>query len=259
MTRRSATLRGHWLRAAAAAALAAGWLGACATANENAPLAPKTLGKIEYYPYQVKGFQNTYPHREVVVLMPVDARKFNEPGATEHGPDNGNPMIGVILSADGKAAERIYSTPLAPIVQEALVKAVDESGMTAVASNQPLGSALKDTKADYVLESRITDGWVSRHRGPNSQGETIWFTAARFALDVTLYKPPFRVAFWQGRSADKYNDPPTDTYGMSSDVDTAIYDDPVEVMSVAFTRALAGVFKLNDLHTLVAQDTIRAH
>ena len=54
------------------AVLAAG----CATAGggAQAPAATTSIQKLEYYPFQVKGYQNSYPHRTVMVLMPTDAR-----------------------------------------------------------------------------------------------------------------------------------------------------------------------------------------
>lgn len=246
------------------AALAALILAACATTvqQEIAAEPPTSLETLSYFPFQVKGYQNRYPRRRILVLMPVDARDFKDAAGQSHAPDNGNPATGVILGPDGAVVQRVYSTPLGLIVQGGIVRAADEAGMLATASNDTLEVALKETNEDYVLASKITRCWVNKHTGtdanaPSSAGPG-WFTAADVALDVTIYKPPFDVAFWQGESAATYNDPPADNgSGMGDDV--PIYDRPSEVLSVALTRAVAGIFKREALHALMVQDTVRAH
>jgi hypothetical protein len=46
----------------------------------------------------------------------------------------------------------------------------------------------------------------------------------------------------------------------SADDDSAIYDEPGQVMSVALTRAVAGIFDRDDLRTLITQDRmVRPH
>src|ERR1035441_1102460 len=45
------------------------------------PSAPTSVQTVEYYPYQVKGYQNSYPHRTIVVLLPADSRDLNGPNA----------------------------------------------------------------------------------------------------------------------------------------------------------------------------------
>jgi hypothetical protein len=72
-------------------------------------------------------------------------------------------MVGVILAPDGGVVQRIYSSPLGPVVQSALVRSADEAGMLATASNDTLEAALKETNEDYVLASRITRCWVNKH------------------------------------------------------------------------------------------------
>jgi hypothetical protein len=75
-------------------------------------------------------------------------------------------------------------------------------------------------------------------------------------LKVDIYKPPFAIPFWQGVSTDTYNDPPADNgSGMGDEI--PIYAHPGQVLSVALTRAVAGIFKREPLHALVIQDTIR--
>jgi len=73
---------------------------------------------------------------------------------------------------------------------------------------------------------------------------------------VAIYKPPFPVPFWQSSSAAEYNDPPTPAAGARPEDETEIYDQPGEVLSVALTRAVAGIFRRDDLRTLVLQDVI---
>jgi hypothetical protein len=250
------------LRIAALAAAAAGILTACATTAQqriaNEP--PTAVENLEYYPFQVKGYQNSYPHRRILVLMPVDARDFKDAAGQNHDPEGNDPAVGVELGPSGEVVQRIYSSPFTPILQQAIVRSAQEAGMDARPSNESLESALKNINEDYILASRVTGCWVNKHSaadtasGPSGPA---WFTTADMALAVTIYKPPFNVAFWQGTSAATYNDPPADNgTGMGDDV--PIYDQPGQVLSVALTRAVAGVFKRDELHSLVLEDKVSA-
>ena len=53
-------------------------LAGCSTVNEGGggtAAAPTTSTQtLEYYPYQVKGYQNSYPKKTIEILMPADAR-----------------------------------------------------------------------------------------------------------------------------------------------------------------------------------------
>jgi hypothetical protein len=250
---------GSQVVAIALAACAALLITACATTiqQEIAAEPPTSVEALSYFPFQVKGYQNSYPRRRILVLMPVDARDFKDAGGQSHAPLDGNPATGVMLGPDAAVVQRVYSSPLGPVLQGAIMRAADEAGMVATASNDTLEAALKENKEDYILTSRITRCWVNKHTGkdPNlspSEGPG-WFTTADVALDLTVYKPPFNVAFWQGESSATYNDPPADNgSGMGDDV--PIYDRPGEVLSVALTRAVAGIFKRETLHALVVQD-----
>jgi len=110
---------------------------------------------------------------------------------------------------------------------------------------------------DYVLVSKITRGWASKHHGADGQFGPIWTTEARFRLDVTVYKPPFTVPFWQGASSSIYTDPPVGSFGLGPEDEAGIYDEPGQVLSVALTRAVAGIFDRPELRTLVQGDEIR--
>jgi hypothetical protein len=252
------------LLVAALAAMAAALIAACATTSvqqEIAAAPPTTIETLSYFPFQVKGYQSSYPRRRILVLMPVDARDFKDTAGQSHEPDGSNPATGVMLGPDGAVVQRIYSSPLGPILQGAIVRSADEAGMLATASNDTLEAALKKTDEDYILSSKITRCWVNKHVGGDSSSSSsssagpAWFTTADVALDVTIYKPPFNVAFWQGQSAATYNDPPADNgSGMGDDV--PIYDRPSQVLSVALTRAVAGIFKREALHALVLQDAV---
>jgi hypothetical protein len=246
---------------ALAAIAAAALFAACATTvqQEIAAEPPTALETLTYFPFQVKGYQNSYPRRRILVLMPTDARDFKDTGGQAHAPQDGNPAAGVMLGPDGAVVQRIFSTPLGPIVQGAIVRSADEAGMLATASNDSLDAALKETNEDYVLESRIVRCWVNKHTGTDVNAPPSsslgWFTTADVAIDVVIYKPPFNVAFWQGESTATYSDPPADNgTGMGDDV--PIYDRPGEVLSVALTRAVAGIFKREALHALIVQDNV---
>jgi hypothetical protein len=252
------------LLAGALAATAAALLAACATTvqQEIAAAPPTSIETLSYFPFQVKGYQNSYPRRRMLVLMPVDVRDFRDTAGQAHAPVDGNPATGVMLGPDGAVVQRIYSSPLGLIVQGAIVRSADEAGMIATASNDSLDAALKETNEDYVLTSKITRCWVNKHTGTDVNAPPSsnlgWFTTADVALEVIIYKPPFNVAFWQGESAATYSDPPADNgSGMGDDV--PIYDRPTEVLSVALTRAVAGIFKREALHGLIVQDTVHTH
>ncbi len=255
---------GSQLLAAALAAITSVLMAACATTvqQEIAAAPPTSIETLSYFPFQVKGYQNSYPRRRILVLMPVDARDFKDVAGQEHAPADGNPATGVMLGPDGTVVQRVYSSPLGPILQSAIVRSADEAGMLATASNDTLEAALKETNEDYILTSSITRCWVNKHTGTDTNASPSagpgWFTTADVALEIIVYKPPFDVAFWQDESAATYNDPPADNgSGMGDDV--PIYDRPGEVLSVALTRAVAGIFKREALHALVVQDTARDH
>ncbi len=236
-------------------ALMAGLWG-CGTAVSEGTAQPPTasLQTIEYYPELVKGYQNSYPARRVLVLASVDAREFSDPTATLHAPDQGNPAIGVVLDANGSVTQRLYSPPFLSVVQKAIERSTEEAGMIALGSSDSSyrGGIKKDE--DYVLENRVVRCWVKKQRGRGDGHGPIWQTTAEFAIDATLYKPPFRVAYWQGHSTAQFSDPPLNHPIGSADDDSAIYDEPGQVMSVAFTRAVAGIFDRDDLRTLITQD-----
>jgi hypothetical protein len=220
-------------------------------AGGSQPIPTTSVQTVEYYPFQVKGYQNTYPHRSVVVLLPTDARDLS---ASNAAPDPGQPPIGVVTDQSELIIQRLYSQPLANIVQGAIVRSAEEAGLSSTAANQ--SAYLSDTKtnADYVLASQITKCWVKKHRGPNGQFGPTWSTVADFTVKVTLYKPPFQTPFWQGTSAQSYYDPPIGSFGLGPDDEAGIYDDPGQVLSVSMTRAVAGIFQRDDLHALVLGD-----
>jgi hypothetical protein len=215
---------------------------------------PVSVQAIEYYPFQVKGYQNTYARRKVVVIEPVDGRTFQDEGPS-HAPWQDHPAIGVVLGRNDTLEQRIYGPPLGPLIQSAIVQSAREAGLDAVALNDPLATALKRNAGSYVLAATVTDAWVNKHRGPSNPEGATWFTAANVAVDAAIYKAPFDVPFWQGQSAAQFDDPPIASLGsMDPEDDTAIYDNPGQVLSVAFTRAVAGLFKRDDLRVLIGHD-----
>ncbi len=237
---------------AAAMLLAAG----CAMVGSTAgmPSEPTSVQTIEYYPFQVKGYQSTYPRRSAVVLLPLDARQLSGPNTQPLGDE---PAVGVITDRSEQVLQRLYSKPLPPIVQTAVGRSAEEAGMTSSADTN--SEYQRTAKADYVIASRITRCWVKKHRGPDGSFGPTWSTEADFALEVVIYKPPFKVPFWQGTSSSTYYDPPIGSFGLGPEDEAGIYDDPGQVLSVALTRAVAGIFQRDDLHTLIAQDPIVRH
>jgi len=218
---------------------------------------PTSIQKLEYYPYQVKGYQGTFPQRMVLVLMPTDDREFTGAGAADHAPLDGRPAVGVVLGQDGQVTQRLYSDPLGPIVQKAIAGAAQEAGMTAQAADYSDYAPGKARNEDYVIAAMIKRCWVTKRRGADGRYGPVWSTAADFALDVIVFKPPFKVPFWQGALQSTYYDPPVGSFGLGPEDEAGIYDQPGEVLSVALTRAVAGIFERQDFRTLVRQDEIR--
>jgi hypothetical protein len=243
-------LAGYIAGAALVMIIAAG----CST-SEPVSLAPKSVRTVEYYPFQVKGYENTYPKRRVAVLAAADARDFRDTSGSAHAPDQGHPAIGVIRDKTGEIDQRIYGPPLEPLVQQSLAQAATEAGFISSVSAMPLKQALAARQADYLMQARIVRFWVNKHRGPDNSAGPTWFASAEVALDVSVYKSPFGVPFWQGESEATYDDPPPPVAGSVPEDETEIYDDPGQVLSVALTRAVAGVFQRDDLHTLITEDS----
>jgi hypothetical protein len=257
---RSASVSLAWFYAIAGAIVVgiAAAFGGCATMFQPTvnlpPVADQTL---EYYPRQVKGYQNSYPPRRILVIPTVDAREFKDPSAIDHAPDaQGNPRIGVVLDRGHQVLQRVYGQPLGPTVQRALASAAAEAGMVSFVSDDSLDAALKKTNLEYVLQGTLTGCWVKKQRGPDGANGITWATSADFAVDVALYKPPFHTAFWQGVSSSTYDDPPLTNFLSGPEDDTSIYDEPGEVLSVALTRAVANTFRRSDLRALILDDVV---
>lgn len=227
---------------------------ACASTTEQMePL--KSVQALQYYPFLVKGYENTYPNRRVMVLSATDARDFKDNSGAAHETENGNPAIGVIRDRTGEIIQRLYGPALQPLVQQAIAQAAKEAGMSSFSSNMGVREALSSRQAQYVIASKIARLWVDKHRGPDNAAGPTWSATADVALDVVIYKVPFDVPFWQGESSATYDDPPAPVAGAAPEDETEIYDDPGEVLSVGLTRATAGIFKRDDLHTLLTEDS----
>ncbi len=212
---------------------------------------------VQYYPFQVKGYENSFPNRRVIVLLAIDARPA-ETTAVVGPPYEGNPAIGVVMNEQGHIEQRLYGPLLASLVQGAIRKAAQEAGMEALAISLPLDTELKARNADYVILPKILRCWVIKKRLPDTREGPSWTTVAEVTFDITIYKPPFRVPFWQGQTTATYSDPPPTINGGLED-QTEIYDQAGEVLSVALTRAAAGLFKRDDLRNLIQQDTLQIH
>jgi hypothetical protein len=252
-------VRGSALRAFAALFLF-GSLAACSSLSQRQVyMPPVSIETVEYYPFQVKGYENTYPARRVVVTSPVDDRDFKDAGGVSHDPKDGHPAIGVILDQSGKIDQRLYGPALDELFQNAIANAAREAGMASITTSLGLKLALTSRGADYIMATQIKRCWVVKHRGPDNADGPTWFAAADVGLSVAIYKPPFDVPFWQGDSDAAYDDPPLSANTGNPEDETEIYDQPGQVLSVALTRAVAGIFKRNDLRTLITQDSLPQH
>ena len=230
----------------------------CSTVNQGGgtAAAPTTSTQtLEYYPYQVKGYQNSYPKKTIVILMPADARD----ATGEATPLNGNPAIGVVIDQSGSVSERLYSSPLGPILQQAIGRSADEAGLSATSSTDVTYKPGVKNTTEYVLESKIRQCWVKKSHGANGQYGPVLRSVAEVALDISIYKPPFKVPFWTGTANATYYDPPVGSFGLGSEDEAGIYDEPGQVMSVALTRSVAAIFQRQDLRNLMLEDDIKSH
>lgn len=236
-------------------------LAGCATANPTGPSsnALTSIQKLEYYPFQVKGYQNSYPRRSVLVLMPTMQADASGVPADQAEQLNGDPAIGQVFGENSQLLQRLYSDPLPPTIQAAIARSAEEAGMTAVTSNDTAYQPGVKVTQDYVIGSKIVRCWVRKSRAGGGQYGPIWQTVADFGLDVTVYKPPFSVAFWHGNSTETYYDPPVGSLSLGPEDEAGIYDEPGEVLSVALTRAVAAIFEKPDLRNLVLEDDVRGH
>ena len=119
------------------------------------PSATTSVETVEYYPYQVKGYQNSYPHRSIVVLMPTDARDLSGPNAA---PLDGQPAIGIVTDQSENIIQRLYSQPLGPIVQGAIARSAEEAGFHSSA----------ETSTTYTGDKFPIRTMCSRPRSPNA-------------------------------------------------------------------------------------------
>jgi hypothetical protein len=241
------------------AALAAGVASGCASMGlVGAPLEPVNIQKVEYYPFQVKGYQNTYPKKSIVVLMPLDASERKGGAATAAGAPAGKIQVGVTTGKSGEVVQRIFTDPLPAVVQRAIGHSALEAGMAPYAvPESDYDKVRSEQREDYVLASKIKRAWVEKRRGADSRFGPIWKTVADVSLEVKIYKPPFTLPFWEGTSSATYNDPPVGTFALGPEDETGIYEDPGQVLSVALTRAVAGIVDRDDLRTLITEDAIK--
>ncbi|MBF6567563.1 MAG: hypothetical protein IVW54_01655 [Candidatus Binataceae bacterium] len=254
------SINGRGLRIVTAFAAASFWVAGCATATRQvgAPADP-IVQTLQYYPYQVKGYQNSYAKRRILVLMPVDAHQpVLAPGLTAL-PYQGNVAVGAVDDMTNQPVQELYAAPIGGLVQDGIAQSAREAGLIATVTPGSLYVPGQVVGADYVLQSRIVRCWVSRRPGPGGQSGPAWFNSAQFAIEVTVFKPPFSVPFWQGMSAADYYDPPIDSNTIDPEDETAIYDQPSEVLSVALTRAVAGIFNRTALFSLVNEDRMQSH
>jgi hypothetical protein len=230
-------------------------LAGCSTVNSPSNMEAASSQDVVFYPGLVKGFEHTYPPRHILILAVID------PCATRGQVDGQNAApaqeIGVTLDARGERIQWLYTMDLAATVQKAIEQAAQEAGMVASGSTQTEYRP-ELTGTDYVMQSKVVRCWVKKQRVIDADKNGSWQTVAEFALDATIYKPPFSVPFWQGESSETYSDPP-DNPGLTSEDQASIYDQPGEVLSVAFTRSVEGLFKRSELHSLVAQDRVLRH
>lgn len=220
------------------------------------PKKPVSVQKLEYYPYQVKGYQKTYPARSFVVLMPTDERAHREAGPDAPA---GKVPIGVLTNKSDKVVQRLYADPLPAIVQHAIYQSADEAGFNASVASETSYVPGQHPEAAYVLRTWIEHCWVKKHLRVKGEDTSTWNTTAQFALKLALYKPPFNIPFWQGASGSTYHDPPVGSFGLGPEDEVGIYDHPGQDLSVALTRAVAGIFEHQHLHTLIVQDHVLKH
>ena len=230
--------------------LVAAVLTGCAVSSTS-NLEPVSNQTLVYYPGLVKGFERTYPARRIMVLAVVDNCEAG--GRPDPAVSGAGQEVGETRDAHGRILQHLYTASIVSVVQKAIEDAAQEAGMTPMASSDTAYTGQDATTADYVLQSKLTRCWVKKQRVSDANRVESWQTIANFAIDAVIYKPPFRVPFWQASVSETYSDPP-DVVTTAADDQASIYDEPGEVLSVAFTRSVEGIFKRSDLHTLITED-----
>lgn len=227
------------------------YLAGCSTVLPPELAQPVSHQSLTYYPGLVKGFEHSYPPRTMVVMRVTDRCLADAPSAAAAP---GEHQVGVTTDAQGNVLQRLYLGPMAGVVQNALVAAANEAGLRGRAGDQASYDG-RSVGADYVLQSAVTQCSLKKTRISSGDLGPSWQTVANFSLAVTIYKPPFRVPFWQGTSSQTYTDPPDTASGLDEDA-AEIYDQPGQVLSVAFTRGVEEIFAREDLHELISEDRV---
>lgn len=234
-------------------------LAGCATVASREPSIPEvSIEPLEYYPGEVKGYQDSYPLVHILVLLPTDSRHppvSKDVDYLNRTVPAGSVEVGAISDQTGAILQRIYSSPIEPVLRAALAYSAKEAGTVSALSDETLERALHRMDNDYILAGQITVCWVAKRRVYHPEFGTMWETEAKFAVDVQLYKPPFHVPFWEGGKAIDYYDPPLGYAGLGPDDPVAMYDRPGQVLSVAMTRTVAGIFANDDLRKLLLEDS----
>jgi len=225
----------------------------CATVIPPELAHPVSEQTLEYYPGLVKGFEHTYPLRTLLVLA-VDAPCQSQSGAAASDAPPGDFQVGETVDLKGELLQRLYMAPIQGNVQRALIAAATEAGLRAHAA--PTASYSGSSNDDYVLRAKVLQCSIKKQRVALGGAEPSWQTVANFALDVSIFKPPFHVAFWQGTTIQTYTDPPDAGPAGADEDEVSIYDQPGQVLSVAFTRAVEGIFARPDLHSLITEDRL---
>jgi len=138
------------------------------------PSAPTSVETVEYYPYQVKGYQNSYPHRTIVILLPTDARDLNGPNAA---PKDGQPAIGIVTDQSETVIQRLYSQPLPPD-RTGSYRAFGRGSRLSLErrKSKRLPHRMRNEMRIYVLAAQITKWLVKKHRGLDGRFGPTWAT-----------------------------------------------------------------------------------
>src|SRR5260370_36884431 len=110
-----------WLAALCAFAFLCG----CATQRREY-MEPVSIQTVEYYPFQVKGYENTYPKRRILIVPPADGRDFKDVAGVSHNPYEDHPSIGVVLDQTGSIDQHVYGTDLTTLSRDAIANAAND-------------------------------------------------------------------------------------------------------------------------------------
>ena len=126
----------------------------CATSNSGTgELAPVSIQTLQYYPFQVKGYQKSFPAKKIIVLAATDARTFKDAGAgIRPSPTKATLRSAFSWIVTVRSRKCSMDPILAALVTDAIAQSANEAGM--VSSTSACRCRLRSRRAARTTSSR---------------------------------------------------------------------------------------------------------